>query len=91
MTLGLKSQPRITPVSSEKIGKKKMLGEMGAEERFQPEPQHYGHVVKLVLWHSSEFTLEGTRVKFLRAMFVILYIYTWRSKLILNLYILILL
>lgn len=90
MTLGLTPQPRITPASSGKIGKRKMLGEMGAEGRFWPELQRYGHVVKLILWHSLEFTLEGTLVKFLRSMFVILYFYTWRSRLILNLYILIL-
>lgn len=63
-----------------------MFGEMGAEEKFQPKSQPYRHVVKLILWHSLETALERTLATSLSTVCVILYNYTWRSRLILNLY-----
>lgn len=86
MTLGLTLPARITLMNSGKVSKREMMGEMGAEGRFKPEPQSYGHVVKLVVWQSLEFTLKDTLVKFLRTRFVISYNYTWRGRLVFNLY-----
>lgn len=42
--------------------------------------------MKLILWHSLEFTLEATLVKFLSTTYVIRHNHTWRNRLIFNLY-----
>lgn len=58
----------------------------GSREVKKSKSQPYRHVMKLILWPSLEFTLEGTLAKSLRLMYVIPYNYTCRSRLIFNLY-----